>query len=136
MIGLTLLAALTIAFPKAGQRFPYLERCYLSGAVPAGETNLVILGRNVAVHPSGAWVTLLDCVEGTNVVEVAGSNHWFVVGRKPKPPTTTNVAPPRVYKKLPYASDTPKPHPSSLHPLPSSLTIVLDAGHGGDDTGR
>ena len=142
MIAATILAAVTIAFPKAGQKLPFVERCYMIGAVSGGETNIVIQGRDVPVYRTGAWVTMVDCTEGSNVVDVAGSNHWFSVARRPKPPTTTNTVPPKVYKKLPYASDTPKPHPStlisptsSLPPPPSSLTLVLDAGHGGPDTG-
>ena len=48
-----LLAAITIAFPRAGQRLPSVSRCYVIGATTGGETNLVVQGRSVAVHPQG-----------------------------------------------------------------------------------
>lgn len=135
-----LLAGLTIAFPKAGQKLPCLERCYMIGATTGGETNLVIQGRDVPVYRTGAWVTMLDCVEGSNVVNVAGSNHWFHVARKPSKPTSPVAAtnrPAKVWKKLEYAADTPKPHPSTRVPpaRPDELCVVIDAGHGGEDTG-
>lgn len=141
MIAVWLLAAVTIAFPKAGRRFPYQEHCYMIGATTGGETNLVIQGKNVSVYRTGGWVTMVDCAEGTNWVDVAGIRHWFVVGRKPRlrrtAGATTNAAPKEVWKKLDYASDVPRPHPASLaiRPDPSELTIVLDAGHGGNDPG-
>jgi len=139
MIALSLLAAVTIAFPKAGRHFPYQERCYMIGATSGGETNLVIQGKNVSVYKNGGWVTMLDCTEGTNWVDVAGIRHWFVIGRKPvrRAGATTNAAPSKVWKKLDYAGDVPRPHPASLaiRPDPSQMTIVLDAGHGGSDSG-
>ena len=134
------LLALTIAFPRAGAKLPYLERCHLIGATSGGETNLVIQGRNVPVYRTGAWSTMVDCVEGTNVVDVAGSNHWFCVMRRPPArPSAAPAAPvpERAYPKLAYAADNPKPHPSTLEPRPSpgEITVVVDAGHGGSDTG-
>ena len=39
----------------------------------------------------------------------------------------------RVYKKLEYAADKPKPHPTGKKP--GEITVVLDAGHGGGDMG-
>ena len=34
------IAAVTIAFPREGAQFAYLERCYLIGATDGAETNL------------------------------------------------------------------------------------------------
>ena len=140
MIAAFLLAAVTIAFPKPGTRLPYLERCHLRGATSGGETNLVIQGRNVPVYRTGAWVAMVDCVEGTNVVDVAGTNISFFVMRKPQPKpasAATNAPAAKPYAKLPYAGDAPRPQPWELEPRPqpSELTIVVDPGHGGDDTG-
>lgn len=130
-----LLAAISIAFPRAGQRLPSVSRCYMIGATTGGETNLVIQGQSVDVHPQGGWVTMVDCVEGTNWVSVAGSNHWFWVAKRPvavpSAKSSTNVPPAKVWKKLPYAGDVPKPHPSTNE----TVTVVLDAGHGGTDAG-
>jgi N-acetylmuramoyl-L-alanine amidase len=132
---LTLLLALTIAFPRPGQKLPYVERCYMIGAVEPGPTNITVGGRPVAVYRTGAWATLVEVSPGTNTVDVAGSNHWFVIGPKPvRKPSAGSVKPaPRVYEKLPYAGDIAKAVPTNR--APGEVTVVIDAGHGGRDTG-
>ena len=132
---IALLLALTIAFPRAGQQLPFVERCYMIGAVEPGATGIVVRGESVAVYRTGAWATLVDVVEGTNVVDVAGSNHWFVVAAKPLPLQGAKApasAKPK-YEKLPYAGDLAKAIPTNR--APSEITLVIDAGHGGRDTG-
>lgn len=126
--------AAVIAFPKEGQRLPFVERCYVSGAVEPGVTNVVVQGRDVPVHPLGGWVTLVEVVEGTNVVEVAGVRRTFTVGKRPVRATTpaATSARPKAYAKLPFAGDTPKARPAAET---SALTVVVDAGHGGAETG-
>ena len=131
MILTTLFAAVTIAFPREGDRCPPVSQCYVIGATDGGETNLVVRGRNVPVYRTGAWGTLVDVVPGTNVVEVAGVRRTFVVSTPP-PPSPTNV-PERVYTKLPYSGDVAKAHPHGRKP--SEITVVVDAGHGGENLG-
>ena len=126
-----ILAAVTIAFPREGAEVPPVARCYMIGAADGGETNLVVQGRNVPVFRTGAWGTLVDVVPGTNVIEVADVRRTFVVATPP-PPSSTNV-PERVYVKLPYSGDTPRPHPHGKKP--SEVTIVVDPGHGGENLG-
>jgi N-acetylmuramoyl-L-alanine amidase len=126
----TLLLALTIAFPRAGASVAYVEKCYIIGAVEPGTAAVEVQGRSVPVYRTGAWATLVDVVEGTNRIEVAGSNHWFVVGRKPARSKTVK---PREFKKLSYAGDVPRPHPAGR--ARGEITIVVDPGHGGEDTG-
>ena len=141
MLGAALLAV-TIAFPASRARLPYLTTCYMSGAVERGVTNLTVQGRPVDIYRTGAWVTMIDPVEGTNTVEVVAggvaSNHVFYVAARPTPPDSdapgaTNRPPEKTYEKLPYAADTPVPHPRGKRP--SEITIYLDPGHGGTDTG-
>ncbi len=136
MNGSIFLLAALIAFPKEGQRLPFVERCYMSGAVVPGVTNVVVQGRNVPVHPLGGWVTLIEVVEGTNVIEVAGVRRTFTVGKRPvraaAPSAPAASARPKTYAKLPFAGDTPKARPAAE---PSALTVVIDAGHGGAETG-
>ncbi len=122
-----------IAFPKEGQNLPFLERCYMSGAVDAGTTNVVVQGRNVSVHPLGGWVTMIDVAEGTNQIEVAGVRRTFIVAKRPVPKKGPAVRPAKPYAKLPYAGDKPKARP--IGKSPSEITIVIDAGHGGTETG-
>ena len=129
------MAAVSIAFPRDGQQLPYVERCYLLGSTSGGETNLVVQGRSVAVHKKGGWVTMVDVKEGTNVVSVGDASVSFTVGRKPKAAKQGGAAKPaeKKYSKLPYAADKPKKHPKGRRP--GEITVVVDPGHGGSDTG-
>ena len=142
---IALLLAVTVAFPGAGAKLPHLERCYMSGACERGVTNLTVQGRAVDVYRTGGWVTMLDLVPGTNTIElVAGgvaTNHVFFVEPPPQPPPPRVDADghplpppkPRVYEKLDYAADSPRPHPRVK--TPAETLIYLDPGHGGSDTG-
>ena len=125
-----LVAVVTVAFPKEGEVVPPVTRCYAIGATDGGETNIVIQGRPVSVHRSGAWATVLDVKPGTNVLEVGGARRTFVV--QPASPVAGS-APRRTYGKVPCAADLPKPHPSGRRP--DEITVVLDPGHGGTDPG-
>jgi len=138
--------ALTVAFPAAGQKLPFVEKAYMIGAVPRATSNLVVQGRTVDVYRTGAWATMVDVVEGTNTVQIAVdgtvSNHVFQVAFKPKPKPPAHAegggaAQPKSeekkWTKLEYLPDEPKPHPAGRQP--GELRIVLDPGHGGADTG-
>lgn len=137
MILSVLTAAVTIAFPREGAQFAYLERCYLIGATDGAETNLELRvvapesrpARSVPVYRTGAWTAVVDVVPGTNVVEVGGCSRTFVVAEKEKGPPK----PATVYTKLAYAADVAQPHPKGRKP--SEIVIAVDAGHGGEDTG-
>ena len=129
----SLLAAVTVAFPKEGSVLPPVERCYVIGAVDGGVTNLQVCGRDVPVYRTGAWATTVPVVPGTNVIEVAGVRRSFVVKAAQPVDPTAPVPPPRVYAKLEYAADVAKPHPAGRKP--SEITVVIDAGHGGSDSG-
>ncbi|MBR2838417.1 MAG: N-acetylmuramoyl-L-alanine amidase [Kiritimatiellae bacterium] len=124
----------SIAFPRDGQKMPSISRCYVSGAVEPGVTNVVVQGRNVPVHPSGGWVTMVDLVAGTNTI-VAGDAQVTVTVAAPPPPRPAGAgpAPEKKYAKLPYAGDKPKAPPKGK--APQEVTVVVDPGHGGSDTG-
>lgn len=138
---LPLAVAMTISFPAANQKLPFVEKAYMIGAVPRGATNVVVQGKSVDVYRTGAWATLVDVVEGTNTIEVScgdfATNHVFSVERRPKPvePSASSgpPPPPKVWEKLEYCKDEPKPHP--VGKAPPEITIVIDPGHGGSDTG-
>lgn len=135
-----LLATVAVAFPQEGQRLPSLSRCYLIGATDGVEKRLCFSNLSIKsdsphlaiVSPTGAFGTLVDVVPGENVIQVGDCRRTFHVGPMMSSKalsSTTN----KVYGKLEYASDVPCPHPSSDDP--SKVTVVLDAGHGGTDSG-
>ena len=131
-----IVAAVTIVFPPEGARLPAIERCYVMGAANCGEEALVISSLTsrvscpVSVNRSGAWATVVDVVPGTNVVEIGGVRRTFVVGSLESLGSKESK---RTYTKLEYAKDTAKPHPTGKKP--EEITVALDAGHGGRDTG-
>ena len=127
----TILAAVSIVFPPEGAKLPYLERCYVMGAADAGEEVVQLRGCEVAVGRTGAWATVIDVKPGTNVVEVGDVRRTFVVGSSG--PSGAKGPDKKIYKKLDYASDQAKPHPTGKSP--GEITVVIDAGHGGHDTG-
>ena len=133
MMVAALFAAVSIAFPPEGARLPHLERCYVMGAADAGETGFRVSGfqgfkvAEVKVGRTGAWATVIDVKPGTNVVEVGGVRRSFTIA------LLAPIAPKRTYTKLEYAADQAKPHP--VGKKPEEITVVLDAGHGGHDTG-
>ena len=119
-----IIAAVSIVFPPEGAKLPNLSRCYVMGAVDAGEE----IG--IPVTRTGAWATVVDVKPGTNVVEVGGARRSFTIA--PIDPAAL-TEPKKTYTKLSYAADTPKPHPKGKKP--EEITVVLDAGHGGHDAG-
>ena len=137
----TVLAAVSIVFPPEGAKLPALARCYVMGATDAGELNVELRIANgelrVPVGRTGAWATVVDVKPGTNVVEVGGVKRTFVVGSlepvESKEPKSGSKELKRPYTKLEYAADQAKPHPAGKKP--EEITVVLDAGHGGRDTG-
>ena len=137
---LSIAAAVTIAFPAANQKLPFVEKAYMIGAVPRGTASIVVQGRDVEVYRTGAWATMVDVVEGTNTIAVTHgdftTNHVFCVEARPKPVAASSAdggTPPKKWEKLEYCKDEPKPHPAGK--APSEITVVIDPGHGGSDTG-
>ncbi len=139
-----ILAALVVAFPRPNAQLPSIERCYVLGAAAPGTTNVVVSGNSFPVHPQGGWTAMAELSPGTNTITVSclepgaerAAETNLVVVVAPKPPLLDKVADkvlPTVYKKLEYAGDTPRPHPSE-HPDRVPV-VVIDPGHGDDDTG-
>ena len=129
-----ILVAVSIVFPPEGAKLPHLERCYVMGAADAGEE---VVGFRVSscefrvpIGRTGAWAAVIDVKPGTNVVEIGGVKRAFVVDAGGTSKTNGTS---RTYKKLEYAGDVAKPHPTGRKP--EEITVVVDAGHGGHDMG-
>ena len=131
-----ILAAISIVFPPEGARFPALSRCYVMGAADCGESEFVVSSLTsrascpVSVSRTGAWATVVDVKPGTNVVGVGGVKRTFVVAPFESLGSKESK---KTYTKLEYAADQSKPHPTGKSP--GEITVVIDAGHGGHDTG-
>ena len=132
-----LLATVSIVFPPEGAKLPNLSRCYVMGAADGEEVlsasclvPRASVSNQVLVGKTGAWATVIDVKPGTNVVEIGGVRRTFVVGSLE---SLGSQEPKRTYTKLEYAADQAKPHPAGKSP--KEITVVIDAGHGGRDSG-
>ena len=106
---LLLAAAPIVAFPTEGARLPAIDR------TPIGD-----FARNIAIIDIGS-----HSGESTNV--------WFRIAKKPVADPDAKPAPPKVWEKLAYAKDEAKEPPTNR--APHEITVVIDPGHGGSDTG-
>lgn len=127
-----------VAFPKPGERLPAVDHAYIIGAVAKGDTNVVVKGVSVPVYRTGAWATLVDVKEGSNDVSVVSQSGettrvWFRVAKKPVAVPGAEPPPEKKWEKLEYAKDEAKEPPTNR--APHEITVVIDPGHGGSDTG-
>lgn len=136
------LLAVTLAFPKGGMQLPYVTQCYAIGAVERGTTNVTVCGKDCQVYRTGAWAAVVPVAEGANTLTVScvengvtcSTSVTFRVAAKPKPPAAdAPPVPPKTYKKLAYAGDEARAHPTGRSP--GEMTVIVDPGHGGSDTG-
>ncbi|MBR0198186.1 MAG: N-acetylmuramoyl-L-alanine amidase [Kiritimatiellae bacterium] len=130
--------ALVISFPAPNAALPYIEKSYMIGAVDRGIEKITVQGKEVEVYRTGAWATMVDVGEGTNTVSITvgdfTTNHTFKVAAKPAPPDpNAPKAKPKEWKKLDYCGDEPKEKPKGK--APGEITVIIDPGHGGGDTG-
>ena len=135
---LLLAAAPIVAFPTEGARLPAIDRVYLIGSARKGDTNVVVNGKSFSVYRTGAWAAIVDVVEGSNDVSVVAQSGestyvWFRIAKKPVADPDAKPAPPKVWEKLAYAKDEAKEPPTNR--APHEITVVIDPGHGGSDTG-
>ena len=137
---------LAIAFPRPGERLPGITSVYCIGAVPTGIVQtLTINGATTDVYRTGAFLAMVPVTRGTNVLTaVWGTN---VLTR------TVVVASP---EQSAAAASGPVTHPASTHDpykdlgiptnavfaatppygkKPSEMYVMVDAGHGGTDSG-
>ena len=143
-----LFATILVTFPAENQKLPVTDRTYVIGAA---ETNrkerLYLNGVEIDIYRTGAFLAMAKTQTGTNTLTFTqGTNtlvRHFIVASPPPPsgsqPSTLNLQPP------------PKPHdpyadlgiptnavfvvkPPRGTP-PKGIHIMVDAGHGGSDSG-
>lgn len=137
MTALAPLFAIAVAFPPAGQKLPPVPRTWMSGSGARGLPAITVQGREVEVHRTGAWLTMVDLAPGDNTIEiVAGALRTNVtVSVASPPPAQTNAAAaaaaPRKWTKLPCAADEPRTSRSGASR--ADTLVVIDPGHGGPD---
>ena len=120
-----IVATVSIVFPAEGAKLPAITRCYVMGAADCGDE----IG--IPMSKTGAWATVVDVKPGTNVIEVGGVRRTFKVAGTEGASRTRETS--RTYQKLEFAADRTKEHPTGKKP--GEITVVIDAGHGGCDTG-
>lgn len=139
--------AVSIAFPAEGGKYPEIKEIYCIGAVETNDTDtLTVNGNEVVVHGTGAWLEMVPVTSGTNTIKaVWGTNvceRTFFIEYPPKPPDPEEAAKPKP-KKPPrdVRKDLGIPPDETFTPGPpegkalSEMTVMIDPGHGGKDTG-
>ena len=142
-----LLATILVTFPAENQRLPTTVRTYVIGAAETnGKERLYLNGVEIDVYRTGAFLAMAKTQIGTNVLTFAqGTNtlvRRFTVAPPPDPnsqPSTLKLKPstkphdPYADLGIPtnavFAAKPPKGTP------PKDVHVMVDAGHGGGDTG-
>ena len=142
-----LLATVLVTFPAENQKLPATDRTYVIGAA---ETNrkerLYLNGVEIDIYHTGAFLAMVKTQPGTNTLTFTqGANTFlrhFIVA--PPPPLASPLS-------LLASRPPPKPHDPyvdlgiptnavfakkpSRDTLPKDVHVMVDAGHGGSDTG-
>ena len=137
----------SIAFPRAGERLPGIARVYCIGAVPTGEVHvLTVNGATTDVYRTGAFLAMVPVKSGTNAITaVWGTNAFtrtiFVAPPAPPPAASAEgpVTPPATthdpYKDLGIPTNAVFAATPPYGRQPSDVYVMVDAGHGGSDSG-
>ena len=137
---------ITIAFPRPGARLPGITNVYCIGAVPTGVVQtLTINGATTDVYRTGAFLAMVPVTTGTNVLTAAWGTNVLtrtVVVATPEPPATTvsgSVTHPASthdpYKDLGIPTNAVFAASPPYGKKPSEVYVMVDAGHGGSDSG-
>ena len=138
-----ILATVLVTFPAENQKLPVTARTYVIGAA---ETNrkerLYLNGVEIDIYRTGAFLTMAKTQAGTNTLTFTqGTNtlirHFTVAS--PPPPGAVKPAPPEkphdpyadlgIPTNAVFAVKPPRGTP------PKDIHIMVDAGHGGSDSG-
>ena len=136
----------SIAFPREGEKLPGITNVYCIGAVPTNVAGtLVINGATTDVYRTGAFLAMVPVTAGTNRITVVWGTNTFVrtvTVARPEPPQSatsgTAVQPKSTHD--PYADlGIPTNAVFAASPpygrQPGDVYIMVDAGHGGSDSG-
>lgn len=134
-------ASILVTFPAEGQVLPPTPCTYVIGAA---ETNrrerLYLNGVGVDVYRTGAFLAMAAVRTGKNSLKfVQGTNELvrtFTV-KAPQPPAAeTPKKPPRdPYADLNIPRDAEYPSKPAKGTPPGKILVMVDAGHGGKDSG-
>ena len=141
-----LIASILVTFPAENQKLPVTDRTYVIGAA---ETNrkerLYLNGVEVDVYRTGAFLAMVRTRPGTNTIEfVQGTNtlvRRFTVAAPEKVKVNASAAkvdPPKPrnpYEDLGIPTNAVFAAKPPKGTRPSDIHIMIDAGHGGKDSG-
>ena len=136
----------SIAFPGAGARLPGITSVYCIGAVPTGEVHvLTINGATTDIYRTGAFLAMVPVTEGTNVLTAVWGTNTFTRTIFVAPPAPSAVSaegpvtPPASthdpYKDLGIPTNAVFAATPPYGRQPSDVYVMVDAGHGGSDSG-
>ena len=137
---------IAIAFPPPGARLPGITNVYCIGAVPTGVVQtLTINGATTDVYRTGAFLAMVPVSAGTNVLVAAWGTNTLtrtVIVASPEPPASATTGPivhPATthdpYKDLGIPTNAVFAATPPYGRQPSDVYVMVDAGHGGSDSG-
>ena len=131
-----------IAFPQENALLPAVKRTYVIGAIPAADATqpLTIAGVTNDVYKTGAFIAMVPVEGGTNTITLTwGTNTldrtFRVAFPSPPKPAATNTPPRDVRKDLGIPPDEEVSDARPKGKRIEDLTVMIDPGHGGQDTG-
>ena len=138
---IALIASILVTFPAENQNLPPTDRTYVIGAA---ETNrrerLYLNGVEIDVYRTGAFLAMAKTHPGTNTLTFAqGTNtlvRRFAVAAPSLPGTVKPVSRPHdPYVDLGIPTNTVFAAKPPAGTLPKTIHVMVDAGHGGSDSG-
>ncbi len=135
-----LIASIAVAFPAEGQKLPAGDCTYVIGAADTNRgARLYLNGVGVDVYRTGAFLAMARTRPGTNTLELAQGTNSLVRTFTVATPSNGASAPtgkrhdPYADLGIPAGTDFP-PKPGR-DARPGDVHVMVDAGHGGSETG-
>ncbi len=135
-----LLASILVTFPAENQRFPAVGCAYVIGAADTNrQERLYLNGVGIDVYRTGAFLTMVRTKPGTNTLTFAQGTNVLVRNFTVASPSEAKPAvagkPHDPYSDLGIPANAEFPARPKRGTPPGNVLVMVDAGHGGKDTG-
>lgn len=135
-----LLASILVTFPAENQRLPATGCAYVIGAAGTNrQERLYLNGVGIDVYRTGAFLTMVRTKPGTNTLTFAQGTNVLVRNFTVASPSEAKPAvagkPHDPYSDLGIPANAEFPSRPKRGTPPGEMHVMVDAGHGGKDTG-
>lgn len=142
LLSSTLFAAdpISVAFPAERAVLPPITNTYLIGAIEGATNGTVSINDSqVDIYHTGAFLAMVSVTAGVNKVEISWNGNSLLRSFKVEKPRQATT-PPKPSKPHDPCKDLNLPPGTTAkeppkHKSPGEILVVVDAGHGGSDSG-